>query len=325
MSRLPPELWTPILQQVHRTSRDDLLSCMQANQQLCEIGFPILYRNVSLRLKDILLFERAIRRFSLVGEESGELEFPFVRCLRLVVPGDGRDYGYGGLKAPAHPTLPSGVDTIAERGVQALIRCMSRLTRVRTFSIVTYSGHRLNTWDEQGLPPPESGAVLSASSTRARGPNTNVLAQLVQALPPSIRNLSIDLSELSRYEPMPNCTLCPAISAKISQLEHLNMHLRSYCGQLLVSAGSSMEYQPDYRSLQSVIMRIHGFSARLCARTSQTGILNLDGYTRNIKHLLHSGQLPNLQQFSIISKRRPLGIRQHADAKWYELQIDMQH
>lgn len=311
---LPPELWTPILQHVHRASRDDLLTCMQLNSKFFELGFTVMYRNVSLRLRDAVRFERAVSRYRVPDEDNEDkLCFPFVRCLRIVIPGDGRDYGFGALK-PTARGMPSGVDHIARRGIAAVIECMALMSNLRTLSIVTYSGHRLNTWDEQGLQPPQSGVVLSASSTRARGPSTSILSALVEQLPSTVRNLSIDLSELSRYEPLPVCLLCSAINSKLSQLEHLNMHLRSYCGHLLLKEQSEA---PSCASLRSVIMRVHGFSARLCAKSSLRGtVLNLENYTRNIKARIDDGEFPSLEQFSIISKRRPLGIRQHADAKW---------
>lgn len=89
---LPVELLTPILQAVHRNSRDNLIACMQGNKQFYELGFNILYRNVSLRLKDALRFRRAVEHY-LVEDDKGRFHFPYTRCLRIVIPGDGRDYG----------------------------------------------------------------------------------------------------------------------------------------------------------------------------------------------------------------------------------------
>lgn len=314
MVELPVELWTPILQQVHRHSRDDLLTCMQLNQAFFEISFPILYRNVSLKLRDAFRFKRSVLHYA-KQSDSSELEgqFPYTRCLRLVIPGDGREYGYGGLRTPSSYGDRFGADIVAERGIEALVEVMGYLSKLRTLSIVTYSGHRLNTWDAQGLGPPVSGEIMSASSARQRGPDTNTVAALVAALPETVRDLSIDLSELSRYEPKPRCGLCPAINSKVPQLEHLNMHLRSYCPSLLLPEDTAVSV---YTSLKSVIMRIHGFSARLCSKTSLTGILNLDTYTRCIKSSMHHGLFPNIEQFNIISKRRQLGARGHSDAKW---------
>jgi hypothetical protein len=283
---------------------------MQGNHLFFELGFAILYRNVSLRLKDALLFEKAIRAY-LIRDNAWRVRFPYTRCLRVVIPGDGRDYGFG---AASRRTLPEhGVDTVAQRGADAIASILPYLTKLRTFSIVSYNGHRLNTWDEQGLGIPRNGAIVSASSTRAPGPEINILADLVSHLPGSVRDLSIDLSELSRYEPLVECRLCPAINKVAGQLEHLNLHLRSYCSQLLVE---EIAAPPKYEALQSVIMRIHGFSARLCSKNVTSGILNLDMFTRNIKSLIQKGFLGQLKQFIIISKRRPLGLRQHADAKW---------
>lgn len=312
-TQLPVELLVPILQQVLRNSRDDLLTCMQANQLFFETGFHVLYRNVSLKLKDAFRFEKSIKRYLVRGQSSNELHFPYIRGLRIVIPGDGRDYGFGALTHPATPSEPSGPDLIAERGVEALTAVLPYLSKLRTLSIVSYNGHRLNTWDEQGLGMPSSAATLSASTTRARGPNTNIIAKLVEAIPETVRDLSIDLSELSRYEPMLQCHLCPAINTKLTQLEHLNMHLRSYCPQLIVHEVTN---PPVYTSLKSVIMRIHGFSARVCSKVSHSNVLSLDMFTRNMKSIMQAGSLPGLEQFVIISKRRPLGVRQHADAKW---------
>jgi hypothetical protein len=284
---------------------------MQCNSQFFEIGFVAMYRNISLQLKDALRFEKAIQGY-LTKNDQGLLHFPYTRCLRIIVPGDGRDYGYGAARGRVPPVgeTTAGVDRIAKRGLDALRRILPFFSKLRTFSVVSYNGHRLNTWDEQGLGTPIGAAMLSASNTRARGPNINLLADLVYCLPDCVRDLSIDLSELSRYEPLSECFLCSAINKIAPQLEHLNLHLRSYCSRLLVI------HSPIYSSLQSVIIRIHGFSARLCCKNSTSGILNLDMFTRNVKTLIENGNLPQLKQFILISKRRPLGLRQHSDAKW---------
>ncbi|KIW00678.1 uncharacterized protein PV09_07862 [Verruconis gallopava] len=313
-SRLPAELLSTILQQVHRNSRDSLLTCMQCNSQFFEIGFDILYRNVSLRLKDAVRFEKAVKRY-MVRNDDSSWHFPFTRCFRIVIPGDGRDYGYGAARSRVFSvTESSGVDVIAKKGIDALKRVLRGFSKMRTFSIVSYNGHRLNTWDPQGLGIPPGAAILSASSTRARGPSINLLADLVYCLPDSVRDLSIDLSELSRYDPLSSCVLCPAINKIAPQLEHLNLHLRTYCNQLLVR---NIADAPTYSSLQSVIIRIHGFSARLCCKySSSSGILNLDMFTRNISTLIQNQHLPQVKQFILISKRRPIGVRQHSDVKW---------
>ena len=308
LSSLPVELLTSLLQQVHGASRESLVTCMRCNRRLYRTGFEILYKHVTLRIRDAVRFASSIDHLSTLEEG---VSFPHIRSLRVVIPGDGRDYGGGG------GALREGATKIIDPGIRALVEVLPLLVKLRTFSIMSYNGHRLNTFDEC-LGVPTRFADQTASSSRKPGPSINILAKLVMALPPSVRDLSIDLSELSRYEPVPQCDLCSAINHAAPQLEHLNLHLRSYCSHVLTITGSITF--PKYPSLKSLILRIHGFNGKLCTQSIQAhhtfAYLDLDLFTRRMKELIIRGSLPSLKQCIIISKRRPHGIRQHPDAKW---------
>lgn len=286
---------------------------MRCNKHFFNVGFEVLFKNVALRLREAHRFRKAIERY-IEQDERGSFHFPHIRTLRIIIPGDGRDYGYGALNNRAM-SVPDCVTLVTEPAITALQHVLPFLSKLRTFSIMTHNGHRLNTWDDYLGPPPRN-PLESASATRRSGPSTNLLARLINALPPDVRDLSIDLSELSKYEPLPKCELCPAINKLAPRLEHLNLHLRSYCNHLLIPPDIQAAVYP---LLRSVILRIHGFSARICTKTghlNQFYILNLDTLTRRLKMVLEAGGTPNLKQFIIISKRRPHGIRQHSDAKW---------
>ena len=89
---LPVELLTHVFQNVLRDSRSDLLTCMQVNRRWHREAFSILYRNVSLRLREARRFSQAVHLKADLNDK-GVHHFPHVRTLRVVIPGDGRDYG----------------------------------------------------------------------------------------------------------------------------------------------------------------------------------------------------------------------------------------
>lgn len=317
---LPAELLTSIFQHVHRGSRDTLIACMQSNKQFYEIGFGVLYKHVTLRIKDAMRFQSAIQSLLERDNESVILSFPHTRSLRVIIPGDGRDYGFTATQLGGE----NRSSKIIRPGIVALCNVLPLLVKMRTFSIMSFNGHRLNTFDET-LGTPGAASTISASSSRKPGPGINVLAHLIGALPASVKDLSIDLSELSRYDALSSCDLCPAINRIAENLEHLNLHLRSYCAHLLTEQFLYHDYQilinetPMYPFLKSLIIRIHGFNAKRCTHLEGRNAfahLDLDLMTRDLRNLLAADRFPALKQCIIISKRRPAHLRQHNDTKW---------
>jgi hypothetical protein len=302
IENLPVELLTTILEVVRGSSRNDFIKCLSTCQQWNAIGTQVLWKHVYLKIQSAEHFSARVLQLS--NGEEGKRTLKSVKSLRVMVPGDGRDYsGTGSSKTPTE---------ILRVGVDAIAVALPHLENLRTFSAMAYGGTRMNGEDDF------LGSVPSAP--RSPGPSQNVFNKILHALPDSVKDLSLDLSELSRVEPSPNCDICPAINLIARQLHHLNLHLRTYCPTLLDLRDPNGTFQPN--EFRSVIVRMHGFRVKQCTYPVRTMAIrhlpfSVQTFTFRMKQLYDSEVCPSLQQLLIIAKRRPpLMQKQHDDCKW---------
>jgi hypothetical protein len=298
---LPVELLTNILEIVRGSSRNDFVTCLRVCQQWNVIGSPVLWKHIYLRIQSAKHFSAQVLHLS--DKVDGRSTLNSVRSLRVMVPGDGRDYSGSGSKHTPTEILTYGIDAIAV--------ALPHLENLCTFSAMAYGGTRMNGEDDF------LGSVPAA--TRSPGPNQNVFTTILKALPNSVRDLSLDLSELSRVEPTQKCDICPAINHIARRLHHLNLHLRTYCPTLLDLRWPNGDFQSN--EFRSVIVRMHGFRVKQCTypvRPQPVRWLpfNVQSFTHRMKQLYDSGECPSLKQLLIISKRRPSYLVQHEDCKW---------
>jgi hypothetical protein len=142
----------------------------------------------------------------LAQTEEGNQCLRAMKTMRIMVPGDGRDYCGDGEAA-----------NILDRGTSFLTDILPLLSNLTTFSIMAYGGARMN-GIEDFLGPPR------ITSTRSPGPRQDSFARVIKALPPSVKDLALDLAELSRSEQVLKCHLCPAINSIAHNLENINLH-----------------------------------------------------------------------------------------------------
>jgi hypothetical protein len=300
---LPVELLTSILELVRGSSRNDFITCLRVCQQWSAIGSPILWKHIYLRIPSAKHFSAQILQLS--EREDGKQLLKSVRSLRVMVPGDGRDYSGNGYESTPTQILTVGVDAIAV--------ALPHLENLCTFSAMAYGGTRMNGEDNY------LGSVQTA--TRFPGPNQNVFTSILKALPDSVRDLSLDLSELSRIGPSQECEICPAINLIAGQLHNLNLHLRTYCPNLLDLRRPSRDLPPN--EFRSIIVRMHGFRVKQCTYPVRPPLrhmrwlpFNVQDFTQRMKQFYDGGDYPLLKQLLIISKRRPPYSIQHEDCKW---------
>jgi len=295
---LPVELLTAILHRVHARSINDLLSCIGVSRLWGTLAEPILWRSVFFKFHDSLRFHAKVKVLNIT--EKGREKLRGVRSLRIGVPGDGRDYR---KQKPAAVTLAPGIEKLEE--------VLPYLPNLQIFAIVVYSGLRMNGPEEfLGSMPPR---------IRSCGPSADMFASIIDALPPSVRDLCVDFSESTRGPLLSKCQMCPAVNRRLPQLENLALHLRTFCPNVLAS---SLSESPKYPLLKSVIVRLQGFRTRECCWSNPSpyrrneSFFDVDQYTTRIHNLHNEGVFPSLKHFLIISKRRPVGIQQDLNCKW---------
>lgn len=146
------------------------------------------------------------RLMKLSQTEEGTRCLRAIKTMRIMVPGDGRDYCGDGKAAD-----------VLDVGLVFLSEVLPLLSNLKTFSIIAYGGARMNGIEDYLGPP-------RITSTRSPGPKQDSFARIIKALPLSVRDLALDLAELSRSEQVVKCHLCPAINSIVHELEHLNLH-----------------------------------------------------------------------------------------------------
>jgi hypothetical protein len=311
---LPVELLTAIFHRVHASSHNTLVACIGCCRHWKDLAEPILWRNVFLRFHNSRRFSAQIG--ILISSEQGRSKLNTVRCLRIAVPGNGRDYiggvhdhnpdEDGGSLGPCQDT--AGILAI---GISGLVGAVPHLSNLQTFQIMVYNGVKMNGPDD----------FLGSITHRERtaGPCPDMFAKLLDVLPPSVRDLYLDLSDAPRRYPHSACQICPAINRIVPRLEHLALYLRTCCDHVLVPTNSNEPYCPK---LKSIIVRLQGFHSKNCSYPRNLARLqsvpfDVNKYGLLIRNARKNGAFPSLQSFLIISKWRAAGANsQDLTCRW---------
>lgn len=325
---LPNELLTAIFHRVHAFSHSALISCVGCCQHWKDLAEPILWRNIFLRFHNSRRFSAQIRALS--ESEQGRRKLKTVRCLRIAIPGNGRDYAGGVHDRPSdngaddttsgvsqsdesrgrfnyamvdstlRPRRSSSYVLIAQ-GLSDLELAVPYLASLHTFHLLVYNGVKMNGPDDR------LGSIAHREKTP--GPCPDMFVSLLNTLPLSVRDLCLDLSDATRRFPRDKCRFCPAVNELLPRLEHLALYLRSCCVCILRPEAST---SPSGPNLKSVIMRLQGFQSKECRlvlRQQQRQFAHFDvkEYCRLVQIARASGAFPSLESFLIISKRRLVG------------------
>jgi hypothetical protein len=313
---LPVELLTSIFYRVHASSHSALISCIGSCRQWKDLAEPILWRNIFLRFHNSQRFAAQVG--VLKHSEQGRRKLSTVRCLRIAVPGNGRAYAGGvhdfssdkeGETIVAAP-LQNAAQIIAI-GVADLVGAVPYLSSLKTFHLMVYNAQKMN--------GPECFLGFIPILRSIKGPSPDIFATLIDALPPSVHNLCLDLSDAIRTDAYSQCLICPAVNRVLPRLEHLALYLRTCCDHILLpmnlnGSGSSR--------LKSVIMRLQGFRSKACHPPVQypmrrTRLFDVNKYSLLIQNARQNGAFPELASFLIITKRRKSGANgQDRTCKW---------
>jgi hypothetical protein len=319
---LPVELLIAIFYRIHASSNRDLVSCIGCSQYWKGLAEPILWKNIFLKFHDSRRFSAQVGVLS--NSEEGRRKLNAVRCLRVAVPGDGRDYtggvyesDSGGKSIHRGPPLGAayifgrpGAAYILASGIADLASALPHLSNLQTFLIMVYNGMRMN--------GPEDFLGSIPNRGKTAGPYSNIFATLIDVLPPSVTDLYLDLSDATKnHFQLAPCQICPAVTRVLPRLEHLALYLRTCCDHILVPANPRY---PDSPKLKSVIMRLQGFQTKDCGFRKIGGRwrqveFDINQYTAKIQNARKDGFFPSLKSFLVISKRRPVD-HQDLACKW---------
>lgn len=215
---LPNELLTAILHRVHASSHTALISSIGCCQLWKDLAEPILWRNIFLRFQNSQRFSAQV--LALSNTEQGRRKLETVRCLRVAVPGNGRDYA-GNVRDESvgeedasdgvriwHPrneleldvhadadelwfiTRRIRADALIRVGICALQQAVPLLSSLETFHLLVYNGVKMNGPDDM------LGTIAHRGKTE--GPDPDMFVGLIDRLPPTVRNLCLDLSDATR-------------------------------------------------------------------------------------------------------------------------------
>lgn len=215
---LPNELLTAIFHRVHASSHTRLISCIGCCQLWKDLAEPILWRNIFLRFQNSQRFSAQV--VALSQNEEGRRKLETVRCLRIAVPGNGRDYAGGVQDGFIGEEDASGgvriwnarseveVDVLADAdqfrsivrriradslmrvGIYALQYAVPLLSSLTTFHLLVYNGVKMNGPDDM------LGTIGHRGKTE--GPDPDMFVGLIDRLPPTVRDLCLDMSDATR-------------------------------------------------------------------------------------------------------------------------------
>lgn len=210
---LPNELLTAIFHRVHASSHSRLISCIGCCRLWKDLAEPILWRHIFLKFQNSKRFSAQV--VALSKSKEGRRKLETVRCLRIAIPGNGRDYGagvrdvdigeeessdgvriwneleshieLGQLRAVARRINPVSLMGV---GIYALQQAVPLLSSLKTFHLLVYNGVKMNGPDDM------LGAIGYRGKTE--GPDPDMFVGLIDRLPPTVRDLCLDLSDATR-------------------------------------------------------------------------------------------------------------------------------
>ncbi|KAE9975771.1 hypothetical protein BLS_002405 [Venturia inaequalis] len=210
---LPNELLTAIFHRVHASSHSCLISCIGCCQLWKALAEPILWRHIFLKFENAKRFSAHV--VALSKSKEGRRKLETVRCLRIAIPGNGRDYAgcvrdesvceeeaSGGLRIWNELDMDTEVDqlrvfirrtyadSLMKVGIYALQDAVPLLSSLKTFHLLVYNGVKMN--------GPEDMLGTIGYRAKTDGPDPDMFVGLIDRLPSTVRDLCLDLSDATR-------------------------------------------------------------------------------------------------------------------------------